>query len=319
MTFALVFPGQGSQSVGMQSDLATDFPVVAGTYQEASDILGYDLWALIQQGPSEKLAETVVTQPAMLTAGVAAWRAWIAADGSRPVRMAGHSLGEYSALVCAGAVTFADALRVVVRRAQLMQDAVPAGQGAMAAILGLDDEAIAGVCARTHEHGIVEPVNYNAPGQVVIAGATAAVERAVALAKTEGAKRALLLPVSVPAHSSLLEEAGAALADALGAVRFREPDIAVVAASDAEPYGDAADIRERLARQVHKPVLWVATTRALIAAGARVIVECGPGRVLAGLIRRIDRSVPAAAIDTRDGLAKSLKAVHTATQPEEPS
>ncbi len=314
MTFAMVFPGQGSQALGMQADLARDYSVVSDTYCEASDILGFDIWALVQEGPAEKLGATVVTQPTMLTAGVAAWRVWNEAGGVAPMQLAGHSLGEYSALVCAGAVSFSDALRVVERRAQLMQEAVPVGRGSMAAILGLDDETIVGVCARAADDGIVEPVNFNAPGQVVIAGDSGAVERAIELAKAEGAKRALPLPVSVPAHSSLLEDAGALLAETLAATAFTAPEIPVIAASDAKPYIDGNDIRTRLARQVHTPVLWAATVRALIAAGTRAIIECGPGKVLAGLMRRIDRGVRVAAIDGSDGLARSLEAVETAAQ-----
>lgn len=303
----MVFPGQGSQSQGMQAGLAARFPEVAATYAEASEILGYDLWALVQDGPAEKLAETVVTQPAMLVAGVAAWRAWGAAGGSRPGQVSGHSLGEYTALVCAGAVGFGDALKVVRRRAELMQAAVAPGAGAMAAILGLDDDAVCGVCAEAAGEGVADAVNFNAPGQVVIAGDTAAIGRAIELAKARGAKRALLLPVSVPAHSALMRPAGEALAEALAAADFGTPGITVIAASDAQPYRDGDDIRHRLSRQVYAPVQWVATVAALLEGGATRIVECGPGKVLAGLIRRIDRATPVDCIDSETDLDKALQ------------
>ena len=298
----MVFPGQGSQSQGMQSDLAEAFSEVAEVYAEASAILGYDLWQLVQEGPAERLGETVVTQPAMLTAGYAAWRAWQSAGGPPPAQVAGHSLGEYTALVCAGSVSFADALTVVRRRSELMQQAVPAGAGAMAAILGLDDAQAIEVCAAAAEDGVADAVNFNAPGQVVIAGDSAAIDRAIALAKERGARRAMMLPVSVPAHSALMREAGEALADALAGAEFTTPAITVIAASDALPYTDGDDIRERLSRQVYAPVQWVATVQAMIAAGATSVIECGPGKVLTGLMRRIDRSVPASCLETADNI-----------------
>lgn len=303
----MVFPGQGSQSPGMQADLAAEFPAVQESYAEASDILGYDLWRLVQDGPAEKLGETVVTQPAMLTAGYAAWRVWRNAGGQIPAQMAGHSLGEYTALVCAGAVSFADALKVVRRRSELMQAAVPAGAGAMAAILGLDDEVAIAVCTQAAGDDVVDAVNFNAPGQVVIAGDAQAVDRAIALAQEKGARRALMLPVSVPAHSALMREAGMALVEALAAAEFSTPDISVVAASDATPYDDADDIRRRLSGQVYSPVQWVATINAMVAAGATSVIECGPGKVLAGLMRRIDKTTPASYIDTLDSLQKALQ------------
>ena len=303
----MVFPGQGSQSQGMQADLATEFPEVEAAYAEASDVLEYDLWQRVQEGPAERLAETIVTQPAMLTAGYAAWQAWRSAGGVAPAQMAGHSLGEYTALVCAGAVSFADALRVVKRRSQLMQDAVPQGAGAMAAILGLDDDAIIAVCEEAAEDGVADAVNFNAPGQVVIAGDAAAIERAIEIAKGKGARRALTLPVSVPAHSALMRNAGEALADALASAEFTAPEITVVAASDGLPYETADDIRERLSRQVHSPVQWVATVKAMLANGATTIVECGPGKVLTGLMRRIDKSIPAGHVDTIDSLRSALQ------------
>lgn len=291
----------------MQADLAAEFPVVQETYAEASEILGYDLWQLVQDGPAERLGTTVVTQPAMLAAGTAAYRVWQAAGGAQPAQMAGHSLGEYTALVCAGAVSFADAVRVVKRRSELMQEAVPVGIGAMAAVLGLDDEAIISLCEEASTIGIAEPVNFNSPGQVVIAGHATAVSQAVAFAKEHGARRAIVLPVSVPSHSSLMRDAGASLAETLEATEFKAPDIAVISAATAEPYGDAADIRSKLSLQVYSPVLWVRTVQAMIAGGATSIIECGPGKVLAGLVRRIDKSTPVALIDNNDSLQKALQ------------
>jgi len=307
LTSAMVFPGQGSQSVGMQADLAAEYPEVLETYAEASEILGYDLWTLIQEGPAEKLAETVVTQPAMLTAGTAAFRVWQAAGGSTPEQMAGHSLGEYTALVAAGAISFEAAMTVVIRRAQLMQDAVPVGVGGMAAILGLDDEAVIAACDEASSIGIAEPVNFNTPGQVVIAGHKDALNRAIVLLQAAGARRALMLPLSVPSHSSLLIGAGEALQDALAAAPVRRPDIPVLAATDGVAYTDADDIRSRLSRQVYGPVQWVKAVRSLINNGATSIIECGPGKVLAGLCRRIDRDTPVSMIDSVSSLQKALQ------------
>lgn len=308
MSIAMVFPGQGSQSQGMQADLAADYPEVAATYAEASEVLGYDLWALVQEGPAEQLAQTVVTQPAMLTAGVAAYRVWCAAGGAAPSQMAGHSLGEYTALTCAGAVSFADAMRVVKRRSELMQEAVPAGAGGMAAIIGLDDDAVSGLCAAAADAGVVEPVNFNSPGQVVIAGHKEAIDAAIAAASEAGARRAIALPVSVPSHSSLLADAGKALSEALAAAEFATPEITVIGAMDAKAYADADNIRSRLSVQVYRPVHWVDTVTTLRDNGASRLIECGPGKVLAGLIRRIDRSIPVTAIDSLAGLQKALEA-----------
>jgi len=308
MTMAMVFPGQGSQSTGMQADLAEHFDVVAETYAEASDILGYDLWSLIQDGPAEKLGETVVTQPAMLTAGVAAYRVWQAAGGGEVTQMAGHSLGEYTALVCAGAVEFADALRVVIRRSELMQEAVPVGIGAMAALLGLDDAAVIEVCDEASTIGIAEPVNFNSPGQVVIAGHATAVSQAVEYAKEHGARRAIILPVSVPSHSSLMREAGMSLAGTLAETTFATPEKPVISAATGLPYTDADHIRSTLSLQVYSPVLWVKTVQAMISAGADTIIECGPGKVLAGLIRRIDKGITVAHLENHDSLQKALQA-----------
>ena len=306
MTDAFVFPGQGSQSQGMQADLAAEFPVVADTWREAGEVLGLDLWSLVQDGPADELSRTTITQPAMLAAGVAAWRAWQAAGGATPGVVAGHSLGEYSALVAAGAMSFADAMTVVKRRSELMQAAVPEGVGAMAAILGLDDDATIAVCAEAAGDEVVEAVNFNAPGQVVIAGHATAVERAIEGAKAAGAKRAMLLPVSVPAHSALMREAGIELATTLSSVTIEAPAIATIAASDGTPYTDGENIRERLSRQVYSPVQWVTTVQSMLGTGASRIVESGPGKVLAGLQRRIDRSVPVATLDSVDGLKAAL-------------
>ncbi len=303
----MVFPGQGSQSQGMQADLAAEYSEIREVYAEAADILGYDLWQLVQDGPVERLGETVVTQPAMLTAGYAAWRVWQAAGGATPGQMAGHSLGEYTALVCAGAVSFADALAIVRRRSELMQAAVPVGVGAMAAIIGLDDDAVRSVCSDASGIGIAEAVNFNSPGQVVIAGHKKAIDHAISRAQEAGARRAILLPISVPSHSSLMVETGKELAETLAATDFNAPDITVINATDATPYTNPDDIRTRLSRQVFRPVQWVATIEAMLKAGASSFVECGPGKVLSALVRRINRGTPVAAVDSVSGLQKALQ------------
>ncbi len=308
MSIAMVFPGQGSQSQGMQADLAAEYPIVQETYAEASDILGYDLWQLVQDGPTEKLAETVVTQPAMLTAGYASWLAWQAVGGAQPAQMAGHSLGEYTALVCAGAIGFADAVRVVKKRSELMQAAVPVGIGAMAAVIGLDDDGVIAVCDDASGIGVAEAVNFNTPGQVVIAGHKEAVKHAVERAEAIGARRAIILPVSVPSHSSLMIATGEELAETLAGVDFSVTNVTVLNASDATPYTDADDMRTRLSRQVYRPVRWVCTINAMLDGGATSIVECGPGKVLAGLVRRISRATPVATIDSLSGLQQALEA-----------
>ncbi len=307
MTIAMVFPGQGSQSQGMQADLAAEYSVVQETYATASDVLGYDLWELVQGGPAERLGETVVTQPAMLAAGVAAFQVWQQAGGTTPTQMAGHSLGEYTALVCSGAVDFVDAMRIVKRRSELMQEAVPVGIGAMAAVLGLDDDKIVELCDEASTIGIAEPVNFNSPGQVVIAGHATAVAQAVEYAKEHGARRAILLPVSVPSHSSLMRDAGVSLAETLDATDFSTPSITVINAATAVPYVDAADIRIKLSAQVYSPVLWVRTVEAMLDAGASTIIECGPGKVLAGLVRRIAKGTTVGCIDSIGGLQKALQ------------
>lgn len=305
---AFFFPGQGSQSVGMLAPLAGAFPQVRATFDEASEVLGRDLWELSQQGPQAELDQTENTQPAMLAAGVAVWRCWREQGGAMPSVMAGHSLGEYSALACAGALHFADAVRLVAERARLMQAAVPAGQGAMAAVLGLDDAAVAELCAAQAEGEVLEPVNYNAPGQVVIAGARAAVERAVAASKVAGAKRAVLLPVSVPSHCALMRDAGAQLAAELERVELRPPSIPVIHNVSVET-GDAPDqIRALLARQLYSPVRWVETVRAVADRGVTLAIEAGPGKVLAGLGKRIDKRLTTLPVFEPEGLSSALEA-----------
>ncbi|MEX0731145.1 MAG: ACP S-malonyltransferase [Aquisalimonadaceae bacterium] len=303
---AIVFPGQGSQSLGMLAELAVDNALVTRTFAEASDALGRDLWALSQGGPEQELNRTDLTQPAMLAAGVAVWRVWKERGGANPVCMAGHSLGEYTALVCAEALDFAEAIRLVADRGRFMQEAVPEGQGAMAALLGLDDNAVRQVCASAAQGDVVEAVNFNAPGQVVVAGNVAAVERAVALAKEAGAKRAVALPVSVPSHCALMHPASERLAERLATVEVASPRIPVLHNVDATAATEPEAIRERLVRQLYSPVLWVDTVQALSGYGATVLVECGPGKVLAGLARRIDRSLDARPVYDPATLEKAL-------------
>jgi [acyl-carrier-protein] S-malonyltransferase len=282
----------------MQAELAAEYAIVRDTWAAAGDALGFDLWGLVCDGPPEKLNETVNTQPAMLTAGVAAWRAWQADGGTVPAMMSGHSLGEYSALVAAGVLVFDDAVKLVRRRAELMQGAVPEGHGAMAAILGLDDEAVIAACESASASGIVEAVNFNSPGQVVVAGERQAVEKLIEVAKDAGARRAMLLPVSVPAHSSLMRPAGETLAASIDETAFANPEVTVISSVDGTPYSDADDVRERIKAQVYSPVRWVDTIGCINANGITSIIECGPGKVLAGLVRRIDRSLDAVCLDT---------------------
>ncbi|MHB1352834.1 MAG: ACP S-malonyltransferase [Thiobacillus sp.] len=305
MKLAFVFPGQGSQSVGMMQGWGERAEIRA-TFAEASDALGQDLWALVADGPAEVLNQTVNTQPAMLAADVAAWRAWQAQGGPNPALLAGHSLGEYAALVAADALSFVDAVKLVRFRAEAMQSAVPEGVGAMAAILGLDDEAVRAVCADAAAGEAVEAVNLNSPGQVVIAGNKGAVERAMALAKERGAKRALPLPVSVPSHSSLMRPAAEKLLAYLQDVAISAPRIPVLHNTDVQFHDAAAAIRAALAKQLHTPVRWVETVRALKAAGVERVIECGPGKVLAGLNKRIDDSLAALALVDEASLRAAL-------------
>ena len=308
MSIAFVFPGQGSQQIGMMDGLAAH-PAVRATFAEASDALGDDLWTLVEQGPSEALNLTRNTQPVMLTAGVAVWRAWQQAGGPAPAFVAGHSLGEYTALVAAGALAFRDAVPLVRFRAEAMQDAVPAGAGAMAAIIGGDDAAVAEACREAAQGEVVEPVNFNAPGQVVIAGDKAAVERAMTAAKARGAKRALLLPVSAPFHSSLLKPAAARLAQRLAGVAIASPAIPVLHNVDVAVHSEPDAIRVALAQQAASPVRWTETVRWFAARGVTHVLECGPGKVLAGLARRIDERLAAFALTDDAALADARAAL----------
>jgi [acyl-carrier-protein] S-malonyltransferase len=307
LSLAFVFPGQGSQAVGMQAELAAVYPQIEASYQEASDVLGFDLWKLTQEGPTEALGQTINTQPAMLVAAVAVWHAWHSAGGPAPTMLSGHSLGEYTALVCAGAMSFVDGVRLVRRRGELMQNAVPDGEGAMAAVLGLDEDVIMEVCAEASMIGVAEPVNFNSPGQVVVAGHQMALMQLVGLAKDAGARRAIMLPVSVPSHSSLMRPAGEALIELLDTIEFKMPETTVISTVDATPYDDAADIGRRLSQQVYSPVHWVSAVQKLIENGATHLVECGPGKILTGLNKRIDRSVPGVCIDSPAALVKSIE------------
>lgn len=310
MSVAFVFPGQGSQQIGMMSGFA-EHRAVRDTFAEASDALGEDLWKLVDEGPADALGLTRNTQPVMLTAGVAVWRAWQAANGRAPAFMAGHSLGEYSALVAAGALAFRDAVPLVRFRAEAMQDAVAAGVGAMAAVIGADDAAVTEACREAAQGEVVEPVNFNAPGQIVIAGNKSAVERAIAAAKARGAKRAMLLPVSAPFHSSLLKPAAARLATRLAEVEFDAPAIPVIHNVDVQPHATPDEIRSALAQQAASPVRWTETVRALTARGVTHVVECGPGKVLAGLARRIDESLTAFALTDGTALDEARGALET--------
>jgi [acyl-carrier-protein] S-malonyltransferase len=305
--FAIVFPGQGSQAVGMLAGLAGDYPQVQQAFAEASEKLGFDLWRLSQQGPEQELNRTERTQPALLAAGVAVWRCWNEAGGDAPALMAGHSLGEYTALVCAGVIDFADAVTLVAERGRLMQAAVPEGGGRMAAILGLEDGRVEQLCGEAAGGEVVSVANYNSPGQAVIAGASAAVERAVGLAREAGAKRALPLPVSVPSHCALMRDAAAEFAGTLAAVPFRDGGIPVIQNTDAGVRVDAGAIKEELVRQLHQPVQWVRCVNAIRAEGIDQVIESGPGKVLAGLIKRIDRDIRVQSIIDTDTLQQALQ------------
>jgi [acyl-carrier-protein] S-malonyltransferase len=289
MRRVFVFPGQGSQSVGMLAELAARHGVVNETFAEASAVLGYDLWQLVQQGPAEKLAETVIQQPAMLTAGVATWRYWQASGGFTPDVVCGHSLGEFSALVAAGALDLPTAVGLVKRRAELMQEAVPVGIGAIAAVLGLEDEPIAAACRQAAQGDVVELVNHNSPGQAVIAGHTGAVQRALDLCKAAGAKRAVVLPMSVPAHSALMRPAAERFGAVIAAAAMRQPSINYWSPVDGAAHSGVDDIRALLTRQLASPVRWTGLIRALANAGATTFIECGPGKALTGLNRRIEK------------------------------
>ncbi|RQW64214.1 ACP S-malonyltransferase [Vibrio viridaestus] len=295
--FAIVFPGQGSQSVGMLAELGEQFNTVKDTFAEASSVLGYDLWNLVQNGPVEDLNETFRTQPALLAASVAIWRVWQEQGLEQPAVLAGHSLGEYSALVCAGVIDFKQAIKLVELRGQLMQKAVPAGTGAMYAIIGLDDAAIAAACEQAAEGQVVSPVNFNSPGQVVIAGNKEAVERAGALCKEAGAKRALPLPVSVPSHCALMKPAADKLAEALKEIEFNSPAIPVINNVDVIAETSPENIKNALVRQLYSPVRWTEGVQKMHEQGVEKLIEVGPGKVLTGLAKRIVKALDAAAVN----------------------
>lgn len=295
--FAMVFPGQGSQAVGMLAELAEQYPIVTETFAQASDVLGYSLWDLVQNDPEEELNKTWKTQPALLAASVAIWRVWQEKQGKMPQMMAGHSLGEYSALVCAGVIDFAAAIKLVELRGKLMQEAVPAGTGAMYAIIGLDNDAIAKACEEAAQGQVVSPVNFNSPGQVVIAGNKEAVERAGVLCKEAGAKRALPLAVSVPSHCALMKPAADKLAVALQEIEFKQPEIQVVNNVDVIAQTDANAIRDALVRQLYNPVRWTETVELIAEKGITQLLEIGPGKVLTGLTKRISKEMNAAAVN----------------------
>jgi [acyl-carrier-protein] S-malonyltransferase len=297
-SLAFVFPGQGSQSIGMLADLAEAHPQVRATFDEASQGAAIDLWKLSAQGPEDQLNSTENTQPALLAASVAVWRVWQALGGAQPAQLAGHSLGEYSALVCAGALSLHDAAALVAERGRLMQAAVPAGVGAMAAILGGDDAQIAAVCEEVAQGQVVAPANFNSPGQLVIAGHTEAVDRALAKLAELGVKKTIKLAVSVPSHCALMRDAADRLGERMASIAWQLPSIPVVQNAEARRYDTIEDIRGALQRQLYLPVRWTGCVQALAAGGATRIAECGPGKVLAGLIRRIDKTLEARAIGT---------------------
>ncbi|KKL00471.1 [acyl-carrier-protein] S-malonyltransferase [Rheinheimera mesophila] len=305
---ALVFPGQGSQSVGMLAELYAEFASVRDTFAEASQALGYDLWALVANGPETELNETHRTQPALLTASVAVYRVWLEQGGATPAYLAGHSLGEYSALVCAGVLSLSDAVKLVEKRGQYMQQAVPAGTGAMSAIIGLDDALIAKACEEAAQGEVVSPVNFNSPGQVVIAGNKAAVERANELCKAAGAKRALPLPVSVPSHCALMKPAADKLANDLNSIAFHTAVIPVVNNVDVVVASDAAAIKDALVRQLYSPVRWTESIEFLAAQGVDRVIELGAGKVLSGLIKRINKELNTASVTDVASLKDALAA-----------
>lgn len=293
---AFVFPGQGSQQVGMLSDLAEHYPLIRETFAEASGALGYDLWALVSEGPAEELNKTEKTQPALLTASIALWRLWQAEGGQQPDYLAGHSLGEYSALVAAGVLPLADAVMLVEKRGQLMQSAVPAGQGSMAAILGLDDQAVIDGCTEAAQDDVVEAVNFNTPGQVVIAGSVAAVERAIDVLKAAGAKRAMPLPVSVPSHCSLMKNAAAQLSSHLDTLDWQNARLPIIQNVSATAEVNADTLKQNLVEQLYRPVLWSQSVTELARLGVTETTECGPGKVLSGLNKRIEKILTLSAL-----------------------
>ena len=304
---AFVFPGQGSQSVGMLAELSELHLVVRETFVEASDGAGIDLWALSQGGPEEMINRTEYTQPALLAAGIAVWRAWQAQGGVMPSVLAGHSLGEYSALVAAGALSLHDGAHLVRLRGQLMQDAAPAGVGAMAAVLGAEEDMVAEVCMQASGSQVVVPANYNSPGQIVIGGDAAAVDRAIALLTERGVRKVVKLAVSVPSHTPLMREAANRLAEAMRGMSWRSPSLPVVQNVDAQVHAGIDDIRDALVRQLYLPVRWTDCTLALVARGATRIAECGPGKVLTGLVKRIDKSIESKSLATPGDFQSALE------------
>ena len=315
MTFSVVFPGQGSQSVGMLADLAAEFSVVGRTFTECADVLGKDLWALAQSGPAEALSDTRVTQPLMFTADIAVWRCLREQGLPMPAAVAGHSLGEFAALVAADAVSFADGLRLVDKRATLMAAAVAEGEGGMAALIGMDDESVVALCESLSGERITEAVNFNAPGQVAISGHLDALEKTCELAREKGARKAVMLPVSVPNHSSLMRNAGEQLAMAIDAANFSSPSVPVVQNASATAAGTLQALIASLKQHVYSPVQWTRTIQTLIAHyGVETVIESGPGKVLTGLGKRIDRSVPTLAIDSGESIAAAINAVVASPQ-----
>lgn len=304
---ALVFPGQGSQSVGMLAELSELHPSIKATFEEASDGAGVDLWALSQGGPDEMLNRTEYTQPALLAAGVAVWRLWNAQGGAAPVALAGHSLGEYTALVAAGALTLKDGAHLVRIRGQLMQDAAPAGTGAMAAVLGADDALVLECCEAASDSQVVVPANFNSPGQIVIGGDAAAVDRALALLQEKGVRKAVKLAVSVPSHTPLMREAANRLAETMAGLHWNLPALPVIQNVDAKAHDNVDAIRDALVRQLYLPVQWTGCVQALAACGVTRIGECGPGKVLAGLVKRIDKSLDARALGTPADFAGAIE------------
>ena len=300
MSFSIIFPGQGSQAIGMMGQLAQEHSLVKDLFVEASDVLGVDLWAMSQEGPIEALSQTENTQPALLTAGVAAWKVWQELGGQTPDIMAGHSLGEYTALVCAGALSFTDGVALVRDRGRYMQEAVPAGEGAMAAIIGLDDQQVIDVCAATAQGDVLQAVNFNAPGQVVIAGSAAAIERATVTMKEAGAKRALPLPVSIPAHSQPMTPASERLAERIADIDIKLPSIPVIHNCNVEVASSAEQVAANLVTQLDSPVRWVESVNAMHAQGIERFIESGPGKVLGGMVKRIVKGVEVACIDKPD-------------------
>lgn len=311
MPLAVIFPGQGSQSVGMLAELAADEPTIQATFAEASEVLGLDLWRMSQEGPEAELGLTENTQPAMLAAGVAVYRTWQSRGGPLPVAMAGHSLGEYTALVCAGRIGYREAVSLVRHRGRLMQRAVPAGVGAMAAILGLDDDQVARACETGAEGQVVAPINYNCPGQVVIAGDAAAVDRALQAASELGARRAVMLDVSVPSHCSLMDSAAEELAERLRGLEIRPAQVPVFHNVDATARDDPDEVRAALIRQISEPVRWSDCMLAMNGAGAGLFIEMGPGKVLTGLVRRVDKSLRGAACFDPASLNDALAVAQT--------